>query len=71
MLHINNPTVALLSNGSEEGKGNKLVRETYPLFRQSGLNFIGNVEGNDIPLGKANVIVCRKKSMPLEMTYLL
>ena len=52
MLHINNPTVALLSNGSEEGKGNKLVRETYPLLRQSGLNFIGNVEGNDIPLGK-------------------
>ncbi len=71
MLHINNPTVALLSNGSEEGKGNKLGRETYPLFRQSGLNFIGNVEGNDIPLGKANVIVCRKKSMPLEMIYLL
>jgi len=48
----------LLSNGSEEGKGNKLVRETYPLFKQSGLNFIGNVEGNDIPLGKANFIVC-------------
>lgn len=58
MLHINNPTIALLSNGSEEGKGNKLVREAYPLFKQSSLNFIGNVEGNDIPLGKANVIVC-------------
>lgn len=58
MLHINNPTIALLSNGSEAGKGNKLVRETYPLFKQSSLNFIGNVEGNDIPLGKANVIVC-------------
>jgi glycerol-3-phosphate acyltransferase PlsX len=42
----------LLSNDSEEGKGNKLVRETHPLFKQSGLNFIGNVEGNDIPLGK-------------------
>lgn len=52
MLHVNNPTVALLSNGSEEGKGNKLVRETYPLLKQSGLSFIGNVEGNDIPLGK-------------------
>jgi len=58
LLHINNPTIALLSNGSEEGKGNKLVKETYQLLKQSSLNFIGNVEGNDIPQGKANVIVC-------------
>ena len=57
-MHINNPTIALLSNGSEEGKGNKLVRETYQLLKQSSLNFIGNVEGNNILQGKANVIVC-------------
>jgi glycerol-3-phosphate acyltransferase PlsX len=57
-LNIPHPTVALLSIGAEEGKGNNLVRESYPLFKNSGLNFIGNVEGNDIPLGKANVIVC-------------
>ncbi len=58
MLHISNPTVALLSNGSEEGKGNKLVKEAYQVFKQSKFNFIGNVEGNDVPAGKADVIVC-------------
>ena len=58
ILHISNPTVALLSSGSEEGKGNKLVKEAYQLFKESDLNFIGNVEGDDIPKGKANVIIC-------------
>jgi glycerol-3-phosphate acyltransferase PlsX len=58
MLNISNPTVALLSVGAEEGKGNEVVKESYPLFQQSGLNFIGNVEGYDILTGKANVIIC-------------
>ena len=58
MLKIENPTVALLSIGAEEGKGNEAVRESYPLFQQSGLNFIGNVEGYDILSGRANVIIC-------------
>jgi glycerol-3-phosphate acyltransferase PlsX len=58
LLNIPNPTVALLSVGSEEGKGNELVKESWPLFKRSGLNFIGNVEGNDIVAGKANVVVC-------------
>lgn len=58
MLGIENPTVALLSIGAEEGKGNETVQESYPLFQQSGLNFIGNIEGNDIPTGKANVVIC-------------
>jgi len=58
MLNIQNPTVALLSVGVEEGKGNEVVRESYPLFQRSGLNFIGNVEGYDIPSGRANVIIC-------------
>jgi len=57
-LGIDNPTVGLLNVGAEEGKGNKLVKEAYPLLKKSGLNFIGNVEGMDIPAGKANVIVC-------------
>jgi len=57
-LNITNPTVALLSNGAEEGKGNEVVKETYGLYKKSGLNFIGNVEGYDIPFGKANVIIC-------------
>lgn len=58
LLNIPNPTVALLSVGAEEGKGNSAVNESYPLLKESGLNFIGNVEGHDIVLGKANVIVC-------------
>ena len=58
MLNIDNPTVALLSIGAEEGKGNEVVRESFSLFQQSGLNFIGNVEGYDIPFGRANVIIC-------------
>ena len=58
MLNIQNPTVALLSIGIEEGKGNEAVRESYPLFQKCGLNFIGNVEGYDILSGRANVIIC-------------
>jgi glycerol-3-phosphate acyltransferase PlsX len=58
MLNLENPTVALLSVGAEEGKGNEVVRESYPLFKQCGLNFIGNVEGYDIPTGRANIIIC-------------
>lgn len=57
-MNISNPTVALLSNGVEEGKGNEVVRETHALFKKSGLNFIGYVEGNDIAYGKVNVIIC-------------
>jgi phosphate acyltransferase len=58
MLNIPNPTVALLSVGAEKGKGNAVIQDSYEIFEQSGLNFIGNVEGYDIPLGKANVIIC-------------
>ena len=58
MMNIPEPTIALLSVGAEEGKGNEQVKTSYPLFRQCGLNFIGNIEGYDIPLAKANVIIC-------------
>jgi len=57
-LDIPNPTVALLNVGKEEGKGNRLAREAYPLLAKSGLNFIGNVEGEAVLSGQANVIVC-------------
>lgn len=57
-LGIDNPTVGLLNVGSEKGKGNQQIKEAFTLLQKSGLNFIGNVEGMDIPLGKANVIVC-------------
>jgi len=52
------PRVGLLSIGEEEGKGNELTQETHHLLKNSGLNYIGNVEGRDIPMGRADVIVC-------------
>jgi glycerol-3-phosphate acyltransferase PlsX len=54
---IANPRVAILSNGEEAGKGNELVRNTYPLLTNSGLNFIGNVEGKELFAGEADVVV--------------
>lgn len=55
---IENPRVALLSVGAEEGKGNRQVQETHGLLRASGLNFVGNVEGHEIFEQKADVVVC-------------
>lgn len=53
------PRVALLSNGTEAGKGPKAVVEAHELLlKATGLNFIGNVEGLDIPRGVADVVVC-------------
>ena len=57
-LHISAPRVALLSVGSEESKGNRQVQDAFPLFRTSGLNFIGNIEGHDLFLDRADVVVC-------------
>ncbi len=53
-----NPRIALLSVGSEEGKGNALVKETTALLAATDLNFIGNIEPNDLPAGKAEVVLC-------------
>ncbi|MBS1783258.1 MAG: phosphate acyltransferase PlsX [Bacteroidetes bacterium] len=56
---IENPRVGLLNLGEEEGKGNLLAQATYPLLKtQQGINFIGNIEGRDMFLDKAEVIVC-------------
>ncbi len=52
------PTVALLNIGEEEIKGNDCVKQTAALLEQSALNYVGFVEGNDIFLGKVDVIVC-------------
>ncbi|MBO5394743.1 MAG: phosphate acyltransferase PlsX [Clostridia bacterium] len=54
---VKNPRVALLSNGSEEGKGNELVKETYPLLQAAPVNFIGNKEGGDYMSGDVDVMV--------------
>ena len=58
VLHVENPRVGLLSIGEEETKGNTLTRDTFPLLRDLGLNFIGNVEGRDLYNGNADVVVC-------------
>jgi glycerol-3-phosphate acyltransferase PlsX len=57
IFNINSPGVGLLNNGEEEKKGNRLTQESYRLLRMSDLNFIGNVEGQDIFSGKADIIV--------------
>ena len=57
-LHgIQEPTVGLLNNGSEPTKGTDLHREAYQKLSESNLNFIGNIEGRDIPFAKSDVIV--------------
>lgn len=57
VLGIASPRVALLSNGEEEGKGPAIVRDAFVLLKGSRLNFIGNVEGKDVPAGMADVVV--------------
>jgi glycerol-3-phosphate acyltransferase PlsX len=59
VLGVANPRVGLLNIGEEEGKGNLLCQATYPLLKDlPGINFIGNIEGRDIFLEKADVMVC-------------
>lgn len=55
---VEKPVVALLSNGQEKGKGNELVKETYPLLESTkSINFVGNVEARDIVFGEYDVVV--------------
>jgi glycerol-3-phosphate acyltransferase PlsX len=59
VLNIPNPKVGLINIGEEEGKGNLLAQATYPLLKEmTGINFIGNIEGRDVFLDKADVMVC-------------
>jgi glycerol-3-phosphate acyltransferase PlsX len=59
ILGIEDPRVALLNIGEEEGKGNLLAQATYPLLKENPhINFIGNVEGRDLLIDKADVMVC-------------
>ncbi len=53
---IRNPRVALLNNGSESDKGDDVHQEAYQLLLDSELNFIGNIEGNELLDGKADVV---------------
>lgn len=56
--HKERPTVGLLNIGSEDIKGNEVVKQAGELLRASHLNFYGNVEGNDIYKGTVDVVVC-------------
>ncbi|MCR5185009.1 MAG: hypothetical protein K6C32_02895 [Bacilli bacterium] len=58
LFQIDSPRIGLLSNGSEETKGNKLTKETYPLLKEDErLNFVGNIEGNKALSGCCDVLV--------------
>lgn len=56
-LGIEEPRIGLLSVGEEDTKGNELVIKANDLFRQSKLNFFGNIEGNDIPEGNVDLVI--------------
>lgn len=58
VMKVSNPRVALANVGTEEHKGTDIYRETFQLLRNSELNFVGNVEGRDIPKGICDVVVC-------------
>lgn len=59
ILNFDNPKVGLVNLGEEEGKGNLLAQAAYPLLKEnSQINFIGNIEGRDILLSRADVLVC-------------
>jgi phosphate acyltransferase len=59
ILNFENPRVALLNLGTEEGKGNLLCQAAYPLLKENQqINFIGNIEGRDILMDKAEIYVC-------------
>tara|TARA_B100000029_G_scaffold333527_1_gene325702 strand:- start:11093 stop:12157 length:1065 start_codon:yes stop_codon:yes gene_type:complete len=55
---IDNPRVALLSVGAETGKGNRQIRETTKLFQNSQINFVGNIEADQLTKGIAEVVIC-------------
>jgi len=59
VLGIENPRVGLINVGEEEGKGNILAQATYPLLKENKhILFIGNIEGRDLLLDKADVMIC-------------
>ena len=59
ILKINNPKIGLINLGEEEGKGNMLAQAAFPLLKANEhINFIGNIEGRDILLDKADVMIC-------------
>ena len=59
MLHLKNPTIGLLSNGTEVGKGNRQTQDAFRLIREiPGINFVGNIEGHDLFKENLDVVIC-------------
>lgn len=58
VLNITNPRVGLVNIGEEEDKGNQLTKESYNLLKDSDINFVGNIEARDIPMDKADILIC-------------
>ncbi len=58
VYNMESPRVGLLSNGTEDIKGNQLTKETFELLKNAPLNFVGNMEARDITSGKYDVVVC-------------
>lgn len=58
LLHVERPRVGLLSIGSEPSKGNALIKQSYALLSDLSINFVGNIEGQEIANGEIDVVVC-------------
>lgn len=58
VMGVENPRVGLANVGTEEHKGDELRQQTYKLLQNTPVNFVGNVEGRDIPMDGADVVVC-------------
>jgi len=58
VLGISNPRVGLLNVGTEDTKGNELMKKTFPLLKELPINFVGNVEARDVSSGVCDVLVC-------------
>lgn len=58
MFNIETPTVGLINVGSEDRKGNETIKQAFNMLSNSNLNFVGNIEGHEIPEGKINIAVC-------------
>ncbi len=58
LLKLDNPRIALLNNGEEEGKGNLIVQQAYELMERSSLNFVGNIEGKGMFNDEVDIVVC-------------
>ena len=58
IFNIEHPKIGLLGIGEEDAKGNELTREAFKLLKDASINFIGNIEGKNIFMGDADVVVC-------------